>query len=216
MNHYVHLTITEDFLAQSFSNETITGSGPLMTNSFSFNQTYSDVRFSPIDDRLTNDYRNNPENFSTLSTLECLRAYSQPFAWRPNLFAIAANNNVSSLLPGSPNCSVIPCEVEANNKNASLLAWGTYGPKDTNGGGLCERAPGMDVGECSRLFDWSEEDTKTWTMGFLYGFKIDHFLVNRHVVTESEISQQLCHLQCSPVILLRTYRHRPIVNTRNN
>jgi hypothetical protein len=208
-NSYAYLVITDDFLKTPFTNETITGSGPVLEGSFTHRWTYGvpEHDFSGILNSMTNDYQEDPESFTKLSTLEGLKAYQESFAWRPNIFAVvtSAGKNYSNLLPDAKNCPG-SCHNVPNNHNATLLWWGVIPPWDIpGGGGLCYWTPGKWIkwDPCPDLQNWTDERALEWTMGDRFDYHIDHFLVNRHPV-ESEMtnSYKQCHLQCSPAILL--------------
>jgi hypothetical protein len=201
MNQYVQLVVREDFLNQPFSNESIMGSGPIQPGSYPWRRTYADDQFSRAINTMTSDYSKQPENFTTLSVFEGLRRYDTPFKWRPNLMAIADDDSVSLLLPDSETCDKGTCTIAFSNQNASLLDWSVYTPSSPWWKTLCDFTfDGIAGAKCSKLSEWTEKDTDAWTLG--HGFKIKHFVMNPNPVTEGNLNQQLCHLQCAPVILL--------------
>jgi hypothetical protein len=205
MNQYVQLVVTEDFLSRPFSNETITGFGPILPGSYPWGRTYAHAEFSGVINIMTSDYQNVPENFTSLSVFEGLRRYDTPFKWRPNLIAVADDDSVSLLLPDSKTCTNnSSCPATSRNKeNASLLDWRVYTPSSPWWKTLCDYTfDGIAGAKCSKLSEWTEEDVNAWTLG--HDFKIKRFVINPNPVTEGHLSQQKCHLQCAPVILLGT------------
>lgn len=220
LNWYAAIVVTEDFFQVPFTNDSITGTGPIIQESLTYNLTYGSYSdnsdnggiaeegkrpFGAIVDKLIGDHSSNPQYFRTVPVLEGLQTYSHPFTWRPNLFAITSDNNISNLLPNGPDCTTFPCQIEANSNNASFLNWQLYNPFSFVGGGLCEFTNPNLRAPCSHLSTWNEVDARAWTMGDPFGYHIDHFLLNPIAITESAISQEQCHLQCSPAILLGTY-----------
>jgi hypothetical protein len=207
MNQYVQLVVTEDFLSRPFSNETITGSGPIRPGSYPWGRTYGHAEFSGIIDTITSDYQNQPQNYTSLSVFEGLRRYDTPFKWRPNLIAVADDNSVSLLLPDAdcPANSTSCPPTARNKKDASLLDWRVYTPSSLWWKTLCDYTfDGIAGAKCSRLSEWTQEDMDAWTLG--HDFKIKRFVINPNPVTEGSLDQQKCHLQCAPVILLGTHR----------
>jgi hypothetical protein len=204
MNRYAQITVKEDFLSRPYSNETITGSGAIQRDSVEWKNTYGQARFRKAINVITSDYQKQPENFTTLSVREGLRRYETPFKWRPNLIAIAADNSVSDLLPNPSDCDKIPCTNTTNNRNASLLAWNVFTPSGFWWNSLCDlNFQGPTGAKCSKLPEWTNEDVDAWRMGGKQ-YQIKRFLMNPNPVTQGSLSQQKCHLQCSPVILLGT------------
>jgi hypothetical protein len=55
-----------------------------------------------------------------------------------------------------------------------------------------------------KFSEWTEKDTDALTLG--HSFKIKRFVRNPNPVTEGNLNQQLCHLQCAPIILLGAHR----------
>jgi hypothetical protein len=196
MNQYALLTVKEDFLSQPFSNATITGSGAIVPGSVPWKNTWAHDEFRQVINTMTTDYQKQPENFTTLSVYEGLRRYETPFKWRPNLIAIVAEDSVSELLP-DPNT--------VDSRNASLLQWYIFSPSGAWWNGLCNfNFQGFADGKCSNLREWTDEDTNAWRMGWKH-YQIKRFLMNPNPDSEGSLSQQMCHLQCSPAILLGNY-----------
>jgi hypothetical protein len=201
-NNYTWLVITEDFLLGPFTNESITGSGPVLKGSLAYNRTYGDYSvsgkglFANVVNNMSQEYLLHSHEFQNLSTLDCLLADDSQFLWRPNLYMVTSRStNISTLLGSDPDYTLPQQRVG----NASLRAWG-YSNRAVAGLGLCDWSYADLPKPCSRLHEWTEVDIRSWT--FRPGFVIDYCLRNPGNNTESGNIQRVCHLQCSPLILL--------------
>jgi hypothetical protein len=213
MNDFAYAVVSENFFEGPFTNSSITGNTqPTEKGSYAYNQTYArggfadgDHPFQNIIVDMANDHRSHPEHFRNLSTLECLKAYNQPFEWRPNFFLVTSKTNISYLKPMFVNKTATGDHLVANNQNqtASLLAWALRSP-NTVREGICEFSNSEIARSCDKLSEWTDEMAKEWTYTFGVGFPIDYCVQNVANITEASKPFEECHLQCSPHILIGT------------
>lgn len=135
-------------------------------------------------DELYTDYHKDPAQYRNHSIYECLKAYVNPFEWRP-LRLILISSDTDSFL---------------HLNNSVLLQWEMIRPDSEHYGyPLCGRSPGF-LAKCASLASFNSQ-----TIGdYIYqGNKINYALYKDTDPVRPKM--ETCYIHGSPHILMGTY-----------
>lgn len=135
-------------------------------------------------DELYTDYHKDPAQYRNHSVYECLKAYVNPFEWRP-LRLILISSDTDSFL---------------HLNNSVLLQWELIQPDSENYGyPLCGGSPGF-LAKCASLASFNSENIGTY---IFQGNKINYALYKDRDIGQAKMRR--CYLHGSPQILMSMY-----------
>ena len=141
--------------------------------------------YQSLIDELYTDYHKDPSQYRNHSIYECLKAYKNPFEWRPFRLILITSDTHSFL----------------HLNNSILLQWEIIRPNaETHGYPLCFASSPSFRRKCVSLASFNSENIGTYTY---YGNKIDYALYKDTDPIRTNMKK--CYLHGSPQILMGMY-----------
>jgi len=207
-NAWRYYAVTEDFFALAPSPLSVTA--PVLGVDYCLESPIFNVPENELDwasDHLQ-DYHDRTDSYKNASILECLQRFNNPFVYRPNVFLVRKQQSRRKGL----------CWIHKSipNPDWTLIGSGvrtldvTYPSASFDPGTLCARTS-HDPAEnktayCGLLGSglFSEELAAEFVLDEP-PMKVDYCIYDDSVRAANE-SQRQCRLQCSPVLLLGSYK----------